>query len=223
MRERRKATSGTAAGRSAGSAPAAPGSRRARTPSGSRGAGRRAASETSSSLPRPERKVRSSPSTNGRSAAGRLVRVQPVFAGLSTGRALIMAMVTCVLALTLAVPLRTYFGQNAETTRLSAERAQLDVDLKQLRDKKAQQQDPAYVRAQARSRLRLVEPGATPYVVQLPGAYEASLPPAPAPPKPTGPWYSRLWKEVAAPRNTTLPLVETPPPVPSPQPPGQVK
>lgn len=135
--------------------------------------------------------------------------------GLSTGRALIMAAVISALALTLTVPLRTYFAQNAESARLSAEHKQLVADVAALRDKRAQQQDPAYVRAQARSRLRLVDPGDTPYIVQLPGADAAAAAATEEPAPPPGPWYSQLWRTVSSPQVPPAPAITTPPPPPS--------
>lgn len=82
--------------------------------------------------------------------------------GLSTGKAVILAIVVCALALTLAVPMRTYFTQRAEAAQLAQERKDLEADLARLRDRRAQQQDPAYIRSEARDRLRLVLPGETP-------------------------------------------------------------
>jgi cell division protein FtsB len=183
---------------------------------------RRGGSAPSSGPARPERNP-------GRAARRAGAAADTPFLGLSTGRALILAMVTCALALTLAVPLRTYFGQNAEAARVAALHQQLLTDIARLKGKRSQQQDPAYIRAQARTRLRLVEPGQTPYIVQLPGEYEASLPPAPAPPKPTGPWYSQLWHSVSTPLPTPAPPPVVLPPAPAPAPgdpeapPGQVK
>jgi len=165
----------------------------------------------------------------GKAASRRVeARVRTLF-GLSTGRALILAMMTCALALTLAVPLRTYFGQRAEAARAAALHQQLVTDIAQLKVKRSQQQDPAYIRAQARDRLRLVEPGETPYIVQLPGEYQASLPPVQSSAAPSGPWYSQLWKNVSTPLPTPTPAPVTlapaaPPPPDAPQaPPGQVK
>ncbi|NUS56429.1 MAG: septum formation initiator family protein [Streptomycetaceae bacterium] len=150
--------------------------------------------------------------------------------GLSTARIVLLAAVVGVLALTLAVPLRTYYAQKADMARLAAEHRELERDVAALRDKRTQQQDPAYIRAEARSRLRLVDPGETPYIVQLPGAYEASLPAPRALPKPTGPWFSKLWQEAKQPRPTTI-APEPLPPMPveqpdkprSPQPEGQTR
>ena len=141
--------------------------------------------------------------------------------GLSTGRAVILALVVCALALTLAVPLRTYFTQRADSARVEAQRQDLESELQVLREKKQQQEDPAYINAEARDRLRWVMPGETPYQVQLPGAFEAEQARmAPKAPK-GGPWYTDLWKQVshplpaaAAPTPPALPIAPPPPPPP---------
>ncbi|MET7771542.1 septum formation initiator family protein [Nocardia sp. NPDC005366] len=122
--------------------------------------------------------------------------------GLPTGKAVVLAAVVCALALTLAVPMRTYFAQRAEATDLAQQRQELEADLARLRDRRAQQRDPAYIRAEARDRLRLVMPGETPYIVQVPGI---EAPPRPAPPtrsKAPDPWYTELWETISQPQST---------------------
>lgn len=139
--------------------------------------------------------------------------------GLSTGRAVILAVVVCALALTLAVPLRTYFTQRSDAAEVAAQRVELEADLQKLREKKLQQADPAYITAEARERLRLVMPGETPFQVQLPGAYEAEKARLAKPEPKGGPWYSDLWKQVSVPAPAptpppAMPLAPLPPPPP---------
>lgn len=154
---------------------------------------------------------------HGRSASGRArpTRVgaprtpkpERTFLGLSTARAVILAAVVCGLALSLTVPLRNYFTQRAEAERLAVERVNLDGELEQLRQQKEQLADPAYIRAQARERLRFVMPGETPYQVQLPGAYQELEKTESKRLPSTGAWYSDLWQSVSQ-----------PPPAPAPAP-----
>lgn len=118
-------------------------------------------------------------------------------AGLSTGRAAVLAVVIAALALTLAVPLRTYFTQRAEAARVAVERRQLEAEVIALQGRREQQQDPAYVRAQARDRLRLVMPGDTPYIVQLPGAHQEDSSKQTERRKPSGAWYTMLWHSIS--------------------------
>ncbi|WP_280269638.1 FtsB family cell division protein [Nocardia wallacei] len=120
--------------------------------------------------------------------------------GLSTGRAVILAAVLCALALTLAVPMRTYFSQRSESAQLAQERAELESDLARLRDRRAQQQDPAYIKSEARDRLRLVMPGETAYIVQVPGIEQPAVPAQPTRERRPDPWYTELYRSMSTPQ-----------------------
>ncbi|MGU3431992.1 FtsB family cell division protein [Actinomycetes bacterium M1A6_2h] len=113
--------------------------------------------------------------------------------GLSTGKAVILAVVVCALALTLAVPLRTYIGLQSDARAAAADRQALEDRVEDLTIRKNQTDDPAYITAQARERLGFVMPGETPYQVQLPGARARSDSENETPAAATGPWYSTLW------------------------------
>ncbi len=171
--------------------------------------GRGAQRSTRSARPRGT-SVRSGPRTASASpkkAAGKAGPESSIL-GLSTGRAVLLAAVLCALALTLAVPMRTYFSQRSEATLLSQQRRQLESDLAQLRDRRAQQQDPAYIKSEARDRLRLVMPGETPYIVQVPGIEHPAVPaPVQREHAPT-PWYTQLWHSLANPPSTPVPTPE---------------
>ncbi|MFI5501720.1 septum formation initiator family protein [Nocardia asteroides] len=134
-----------------------------------------------------------------RKPSGKLDRGEHTILGLSTGKAVILAAVLCGLALTLAVPTRTYFSQRAEAAALAQQRAELDADLAALRDRRAQQQDPAYIRSEARDRLRLVMPGETPYIVQIPGIEAPAPPPMSTRTAAPDPWYTDLWRSISEP------------------------
>jgi cell division protein FtsB len=105
----------------------------------------------------------------------------------------ILAVVVCALALTLAVPLRTYVGLQSDARAAAADRQALEDRVQELTIRKNQTDDPAYITAQARERLGFVMPGETPYQVQLPGARARSDSENDAPTAATGPWYSSLW------------------------------
>ncbi|MEU8896421.1 septum formation initiator family protein [Nocardia sp. NPDC048505] len=141
--------------------------------------------------------------------------------GLPTGKAVILAMVVCALALTLAVPMRTYFSQRAEAAELAQQRRDLEADLARLRDRRAQQQDQRYIISEARNRLRLVMPGETPYIVQVPGIEAPAPPPAPTKSKTPDPWYTEVWETISQPRTpATEPAPAPPPATPAPDPEG---
>lgn len=149
-------------------------------------------------------------SASGRDASDKHERT---ILGLSTGKAVILAIVVGALALTLAVPMRTYFTQRAEAAHLTQERHQIEADINVLRERRAQQQDPAYIRSEARDRLRLVLPGETPYIVQVPGIEAPAPPAATTRSKAPDPWYTQLWQSISEPQPA--------PPAAEPTPPGQ--
>ncbi len=119
--------------------------------------------------------------------------------GLTARRAAILAAVVCVLTLTIAGPVRTYFAQRTEMKQLAASEAALRGQITDLEQQKVKLADPAYVAAQARERLGFVRPGEIPYQIQLPP--NAALPAEPGS-TPTAattndPWYTSLWHTIA--------------------------
>lgn len=140
--------------------------------------------------------------------------------GFTARRAAILAAVVCVLTLTIAGPVRTYFAQRTEMAQLTATEAALRRQIADLEQRKGQLGDPAYIAAQARERLGFVKPGDIPFQVQLP-------PTAATAPQPGGegnpqaknePWYTSLWHTIAdAPH---LPPTVAPAPEPGPVPPN---
>lgn len=147
--------------------------------------------------------------------------------GSAARRAAILAAVVCVLTLTIAGPVRTYFAQRTEMRQLAASEERLRAEIAQLEQQKAKLADPVYIAAQARERLGFVKPGDIPFQVQLPpGAVPADEPVQEAEAARTGqPWYTSLWHTIAdAPHNvpTTVPAVPPipPPPAPPDAPPG---
>ncbi|MCK0089705.1 septum formation initiator family protein [Rhodococcus sp. F64268] len=142
---------------------------------------------------------RARPTRVGAPRDGRRPRTERTILGLSTGRAVILALVVCGLALTLAVPLRTYVSQRSEAEQIAQEREQLEGEIAALEAQKAHIEDPAWIRAEARNRLGFVMPGDIPYQVQLPGDValvdEEKEPETPS----TGAWYSDLWLSVVEP------------------------
>lgn len=82
--------------------------------------------------------------------------------GFTARRAAVLAAVVCVLTLTIAGPVRTYFAQRTEMAQLSASEAALRRQIADLEQKKVKLADPAYIAAQARERLGFVMPGTRP-------------------------------------------------------------
>lgn len=146
--------------------------------------------------------------------------------GFTARRAAILAAVVCVLTLTIAGPVRTYFAQRTEMKQLAASESALRAQIAELESQKAKLADPVYIAAQARERLGFVKPGDIPYQVQLPPGVidppEASAVDGAAGVAPNAdPWYSALWHTIADTPHGPPPAPPQPGPEPAPGvPPG---
>jgi cell division protein FtsB len=141
--------------------------------------------------------------------------------GSAARRAAILAAVVCVLTLTIAGPVRTYFAQRTEMKQLKATEAHLRAQIADLEQQKVKLADPVFIAAQARERLGFVMPGDIPYQVQLPANSGVPATPGAEPAKanPDDPWYTSLWHTIAdAPHGISPTIVEDAPP-PGPLPP----
>jgi uncharacterized protein len=145
--------------------------------------------------------------------------------GFTARRAAILAAVVCVLTLTIAGPVRTYFAQRTEMSQLAATEEALRAQISELEQQKQKLADPAFIAAQARERLGFVMPGDIPYQVQLPPSAASAENPGGGEqlpgtsPVPEGPWYSALWKTIADEPHGPPQAVPAPPPPPG-APPG---
>nr|WP_297429627.1 septum formation initiator family protein [uncultured Actinotalea sp.] len=121
-------------------------------------------------------------------------------------RAMVLGVVGLV-AFTLLFPsLRAYLGQRAELDALEQELVAAQERQADLRAELERWEDPAYVEAQARSRLSYVRPGETAYrvidpeVVVEPPAVEGTTSQETGPALPVGgsgtPWYMTIWDSV---------------------------
>ena len=119
--------------------------------------------------------------------------------GFTARRAAVLAAVVCVLTLTIAGPVRTYFAQRTEMKQLEATEAQLRSQITDLEQQKGKLADPVFIAAQARERLGFVMPGDIPYQVQLPASSSVPGTPGaePATANPNQPWYTSLWHTIA--------------------------
>ncbi|MGE2717018.1 FtsB family cell division protein [Mycolicibacterium litorale] len=144
--------------------------------------------------------------------------------GSAARRAAILAAVVCVLTLTIAGPVRTYFSQRTEMKQLKATEEQLREQIAELEQQKVKLADPVYIAAQARERLGFVMPGDIPFQVQLPpGAVAPGAGPTPHEQNaPSGqPWYTALWHTIAdEPHGAPVPPAPPAPPIPPPPPGG---
>lgn len=122
-----------------------------------------------------------------------------------TNRAIALVAVFVVLALTYGNSLRVYLTQQQAIAVAQAEIAQRSQSIAQLQDELKRWQDPAYVKAQARTRLGWAMPGEVGYKVLGPdgkplggGLVEIdSQSTTPAGEHPST-WYERVWGSVQA-------------------------
>jgi cell division protein FtsB len=113
----------------------------------------------------------------------------------STRRAVVLALAVSALALSIAVPLRTYLQQRQQVQAVEQQQRDLAAQVGQLEHRKAQLSDPDQAGVEARKQLGYVPAGETPYVVVLP---TPTATPADTAPAEAGlPWYTKLWRAVA--------------------------
>ncbi len=108
-----------------------------------------------------------------------------------TGRAAILAVVLCAIALSLAYPVREYIAQRKQIDRLLAQGDQLSVRLKGLEGQRRQLDNPVFIERLARDRLHMCLATQMCYVVITPAAKKHQAAPGPA-----EPWYGKLWSSV---------------------------
>ncbi len=116
----------------------------------------------------------------------------------STRRAAVLALLVCAMALSVAVPLRTYMSQLDELAAQRQHRAAMAQQVDELEHRHSQLSDPTYIEAEARARLGMVRPGETPYIVEVPDAPTGAPPPPLAADTSSTPWYEQLWNSLTA-------------------------
>ena len=110
-----------------------------------------------------------------------------------TGRAAVLAVVICAIALSLAYPVREYVNQRRQIDALVAQQQSMLAQVKNLQAQQARLSSPAYIEQLARQELNMCYPGTRCYVVEgsqprLSTAQAAKAGPAP--------WYDKLWRSV---------------------------
>ena len=113
-----------------------------------------------------------------------------------TGRAAVLAVVLCAIALSLAYPVREYLAQRRQIDVLLAQRAQIALRYQRLRHEQARLSDPVYIERLARDRLHMCLPTQMCYVVIDPGAKPSAK--TVAAKQAVVPWYARIWSSVQA-------------------------
>lgn len=109
-----------------------------------------------------------------------------------TGRAAVLAIVLCAIALTLAYPVREYIADRRQLDQLAVSNARLATEVGHLRAQAKALNSPSVIEQLARDDLHMCFPSQTCYEVILPVRRTTHASPAPAP----TPWYGRLWQSV---------------------------
>lgn len=122
-------------------------------------------------------------------SAGRTRRVRPML----TSRAAILALVVIVIALSLAYPLREYVMQRAQIAQLQDERARMEANVEELREREEALNEDAYVEREARARLHYQYPDEIAYIVIRPDSEDEERV---DPSEPRDPWFTELWRSV---------------------------
>ncbi len=110
-----------------------------------------------------------------------------------TGRAAVLAVVICAIALSLAYPVREYVTQRQQIDSLVAQQQAMLAQVKSLEAEQARLSSPAYIEQLARQELDMCFPGTQCYIVA--GGPSAAGTAASAKPGPA-PWYDKVWQSV---------------------------
>ncbi|RFU38281.1 septum formation initiator family protein [Actinomadura logoneensis] len=112
-----------------------------------------------------------------------------------TGRAAILAVVVCAIALTLAYPVREYIAQRQEIADLRHKQAVAQKQVAELEQRKKRLTDKSYIEREAKRRLHYCMPHEKCYIVLDGGTSDGEQ----AQRKGSNerpPWYETLWRSV---------------------------
>ena len=111
-----------------------------------------------------------------------------------TGRAAVLAVVICAIALSLAYPVREYVTQRKQIDALVAQQQVMLNQVKSLEQQQARLNNPAYIEQLARQELDMCFPHTTCYIVT--GGQRQAGTAARAAKAGPAPWYDKLWQSV---------------------------
>jgi len=111
-----------------------------------------------------------------------------------TGRAAVLAVVICAIALSLAYPVREYIAQRRQIDQLVAQQQTMLAQVKNLQAQQARLSSRPYIEQLARQELDMCFPGTQCYIVEG-GQSRASTTVRPVRPGPA-PWYTKIWQSV---------------------------
>jgi cell division protein FtsB len=110
-----------------------------------------------------------------------------------TGRAALLAVVICAIALSLAYPVREYIAQRQQIDQLLAQQQTLSAQVQALQAQDTKLSQNWYIEQEAQDELHMCFPQEQCYEVISGHPAKASV----APPQPASdPWYAKLWDSV---------------------------
>jgi cell division protein FtsB len=110
-----------------------------------------------------------------------------------TGRAALLAVVICAIALSLAYPVREYIAQRQQIDQLLAHQQSMTAQVKALQGEDSKLSQTWYVEQEARDELHMCFPQEQCYQVVSGQSAQAS---AAKPQAVANPWYAKLWDSV---------------------------
>src|ERR1700678_2891936 len=105
------------------------------------------------------------------------------------GRAALLAIVLCAIALSLAYPVREYISQRREIDQLEVQSAQISMHRRELEAENRQLHSPSYISEQARDQLHMCLPTQVCYEI----IGQSNKPKSAATRVTVRPWYARVW------------------------------
>jgi cell division protein FtsL len=110
-----------------------------------------------------------------------------------TGRAAVLAVVICAIALSLAYPVREYVTQRQQIDSLVAQQQIMLAQVRSLQAQQAKLASPSYIEQLARQELDMCFPGTQCYIVE---GSQPLISTAQSPRSEPAPWYDKLWQSV---------------------------
>jgi cell division protein FtsB len=110
-----------------------------------------------------------------------------------TGRAALLAVVICAIALSLAYPVREYIAQRQQIDQLLAQQQAISEQVKALQGENVQLSQTWYIEQEARDELHMCFPRERCYEVVSGQQAKASVA---KPQAVADPWYAKLWDSV---------------------------
>jgi len=110
-----------------------------------------------------------------------------------TSRAAVLAVVICVIALSLAYPVREYLAQRQQIDQLVGQQQTMLSQVKNLQAEQGKLSERSYIEQLARQELDMCFPGAQCYIVEGGHSQTGDTPTSRQEP---APWYAKLWRSV---------------------------